>query len=359
MMTWLAWRQFRTSAVVTFAALVVLAVALAVTGPELVHLYDTTVKPCSSNGDCNGVTTALGNKYNVLQQLLTIIMQVAPALLGIFWGAPLVARELETGTFRLAWTQSVTRTRWLVTKLALTGLVTAALAGLLSLAVTWWYAPLDKIGANRFDGSLFGERAITPIGYALFAFAVGALLGLLIRRTLPAMAATLIVFIAVRLIFSQLIRQHLVTPLHATFTLPATVNGFASFNGGPANLTAGSPNDASLQNAWIYSARIVDASGHALTSQATANACPQLANGIQAHLPPAGSHRDIHIAPSPAAGQVLQQCITKLSSGYHTILTYQPANRYWTFQSLETAVFTAVAIALAAFSLWYLRNHLS
>lgn len=157
-MTWLAWRQLRTSAVATFAALLALAVTLAVTGPQLVHLYDTTVKPCSSIGDCNGATAAFAAKYNFLQQLLTIIIQVAPALLGLFWGPPLVARELETGTYRLAWTQSVTRTRWLTTKLAVSAVAIAVLAGLLSLAVTWWYAPLDTVVADRFDSSLFGAR---------------------------------------------------------------------------------------------------------------------------------------------------------------------------------------------------------
>jgi ABC-type transport system involved in multi-copper enzyme maturation permease subunit len=359
-MTWLAWRQLRPSAVATFGALLALAVALAVTGPQLVHVYDTTVKPCPSIGDCSDAITAFGNKYNVLQQLLTIVMQVAPALLGLFWGAPLVARELETGTYKLAWTQSVTRTRWLATKLAVTALATGALAGLLSLAVTWWSAPLDKVGTNRFDGSVFGERGITPIGYALFAFAVGALLGLLIRRTLPAMAATLVAFIAVRLVFSQLIRPHLMTPLRATFTLLATVNGYASFNGSTSNLTAGSPSDASLQNAWIYSARIVDAAGRALTPQATASACPQLANGgLRAQLPPAGSAGHVHAVPTQAAGQALQQCVTKLSDSYHTILSYQPANRYWTFQALETAIFAALAICLAGVALWNLRKHLS
>lgn len=359
-MTWLAWRQLRTSAIATFGALLALAVVLALTGPNLVHLYDTTVKPCPSIGDCSGAVAAFGKKYNFLQQLLTIVMQVTPALLGVFWGAPLIARELETGTYRLAWTQSVTRTRWLATKLALTGLATAALAGLLSLAVTWWYAPLDKAGTNRFDGSVFGERGITPIGYALFAFAVGALLGLIIRRTLPAMATTLVAFIAVRLVFSQLIRPHLLAPVRATFTLGATVNGYASSNGGPTNLTAGNPSDASLQNAWIYSARIVDASGHALTPQATASACPQLANvGLQTPLPPAGSAGNVHAVPAPGGGQALQQCAAKLSTSYHTVLTYQPANRYWTFQTLETAIFAALAITLGGAAFWYLHKRLS
>ena len=166
------------------------------------------------------------------------------------------------------------------------------------------------------------------------------------------MAATLVAFIAVRLVFSQLIRPHLMTPLRATFTLLATVNGYASFNGSTSNLTAGSPSDASLQNAWIYSARIVDAAGRALTPQATASACPQLANGgLRAQLPPAGSAGHVHAVPTQAAGQALQQCVTKLSDSYHTILSYQPANRYWTFQALETAIFAALAICLAGVAL--------
>jgi len=66
------------------------------------------------------------------------IILVVPALLGIFWGAPLVANELETGTYRLAWTQSVTRKRWLAAKLGLVGLWSMAVAGLLSFIVTLW-----------------------------------------------------------------------------------------------------------------------------------------------------------------------------------------------------------------------------
>lgn len=359
-MTWLAWRQLRSSAIATGVALVALAVILAVTGPQLVHLYDTTVKPCQHIGDCSEATGAFGNKYNILQQLLTILIQVTPALAGVFWGAPLVARELETGTHRLAWTQSISRTRWLTVKLAVGGFATAIAAGLLSLVVTWWYAPLDKVSTNRFDGSTFAERGITPIGYALFAFAAGTLLGLLVRRVLPAMAATLAVFVAARLIFSELIRSHLLSPLRVIFALPATVNGYVASNGGQANLTAGPPLDGTFANAWIYSARIVDSSGHALSAQATANACPQLASSaVPPLLPPPGSVHHVNSTVGPASVQALQQCAVKLSATYHTVLTYQPANRYWTFQALETAIFTAVALCLAGIAIWYLRKQLT
>jgi transposase len=118
---------------------------------------------------------------------------VLPALIGLFWGAPLITRELEAGTHRLVWNQTITRTRWLAVKLGLTGLATITAAGLGSLAVTWWSSPIDKTATNDFPRMgplLFDARGVVPIGYAAFAFALGVTVGMLVRRTLPAMAIT-------------------------------------------------------------------------------------------------------------------------------------------------------------------------
>ena len=117
------WLQFRMQAAVAFGALAAVAVVLALTGPHLVHLYDTTVATCS------GASRLLAGHERVRDQRPLpatgpgLVLLAVPALLGIFWGAPLVARELETGTYRLAWTQGVTRKRWLAAKLGLVGLV--------------------------------------------------------------------------------------------------------------------------------------------------------------------------------------------------------------------------------------------
>jgi hypothetical protein len=140
--------------------------------------------------------------------------------------------------------------------------------------------PIDRANMNRFGAGLFGERNIAPLGYAAFGFVLGVTAGVLIRRTLPAMAATLGVFLGVRLAFTYLVRAHLMAPRHLTASLAAVTNGFGSTNGGPLNLFAGAPN---LPNAWIYSTRIVDANGHELPSQVAASACPDLA------APPSGS----------------------------------------------------------------------
>jgi hypothetical protein len=77
-----------------------------------------------------------------------------PAVIGIFWGAPLIARELETGTFRLAWTQSITRTRWLAVKLALTGLVAMAVTEALGLMYGWWAAPIAQAAGSILHPAL-------------------------------------------------------------------------------------------------------------------------------------------------------------------------------------------------------------
>ena len=180
------------------------------------------------------------------------ITLVVPALLGVFWGAPLVANELETGTYRLAWTQSVTRKRWLVEKLGLVGLWSVAVAGLLSLIVTWWYSPLDRVNANQFSSATFGMRDIAPIGYAVFAFALGLTVGVLIRRTLPAMGSTLVAFVAVRLAVTYWVRPHLVTPVRITTAFRAGQEFTASGPRGLVSVIGTKP------SAWVYSSYLVN-----------------------------------------------------------------------------------------------------
>jgi ABC-type transport system involved in multi-copper enzyme maturation permease subunit len=126
---WLAWRQIRSQFLVVLGVLAVLGIALALTGPNLVHIYDTVIKPCESRTNCGNV----GNfeHEDRFLQGISLLLLIAPALVGMFWGAPLVARELESNTFRLAWTQSVPRVRWLAAKLGVGGLATVVTVGLL------------------------------------------------------------------------------------------------------------------------------------------------------------------------------------------------------------------------------------
>ena len=117
-----------------------------------------------------------------------------------------VAREFETGTFRLAWTQGVTRTRWLAVKLALGTLAAMVVTGLLSLMVTFWSSRIDEVRMNSFDPLVFSVRDIAPVAYAAFAFVLGFTAGLLTRRVLPAMAIALVGFVVTRLTISSWVR---------------------------------------------------------------------------------------------------------------------------------------------------------
>jgi ABC-type transport system involved in multi-copper enzyme maturation permease subunit len=349
-----AWLQFRSQAAVVFGGLAVVAVVLAITGPHLVHLYDTTVATCAAHGDCSTAASTFLQNDRALQILLDGLVVAVPGIIGIFWGAPLVARELEAGTFRLAWTQSVTRTRWLRVKLGLVGLATVAAAGLLSLMVTWWSSPVDRANVSLYTS--FDQRDLVPLGYAAFAFALGVLLGVLIRRTVPALAATLVAFIATRLLFNHFVLPKLIAPTHGSFALnQQTVQGFGQTNGGPFTLFPGNPN---LPNAWIYSTQFVDRAGHPLSSQVLMSTCPLLGSGPGAGGPAGGGVRSA--VPAPAGAQeVLQNCITKLGATYHEVVAYQPASRYWPFQWYELAIYVGVALVLAGTCLWWVRRRLA
>jgi hypothetical protein len=346
---WLTWRQFRVQAAVVFGALVLMAIVLAMTGPNLVHLYSA----CRATHSCG--SSSLTRTDNTLRIGVQAMLLVAPALIGIFWGAPLVARELETGTYRLGWTQSITRRRWLAMKLGLVGFSAIALGGLLSLTVTWWLSPLDAVTANRFSSLEFGLRGITPIGYAALAFALGVTAGVLLRRTLPAMATTIVAYVFSRLAEAAWVRPNLLPPAHTNLAVQADNIGIGvGPGGGPTVMTT----NVNIPNAWVYSSSLADKAGHGPTSHFLTSACPAIASGLNhlgiAHHPGHGT-----IAVGPAPQRAFQACIAKVAANFHEVVTYQPASRYWAFQGLETALFVAISFALLGVSFWWVRHRLS
>lgn len=336
-------RQFRTQAVVAGAGLAALGVVVLVTGPHLFHLYDLTVAGCTGQ-TCGAATTVLGHQDRLLQQILGILLLIVPALIGIFWGAPLAARELESGTFRLAWTQSVTRTRWLVVKVVLVVLAAIVAAGLLSLMGTWWFTTLDRVSSNRFDPSLFTQRGLVPAGYAAFAVALGTAVGLLVRRTVPAMAITLVVFIASLVVMTTWIRPHLLPAVSVQKPVASAQDfGFTTNSSGTGlDFVVELP---AIHNAWVLSSSVVDDAGHHITPQFVKSACPQI------KPPPATP--GVHHAPDETA---FRDCVGKIAATYHIDMRYQPAGRYWIFQAMETGIFVFLALALGAFSVWWVRR---
>jgi ABC-type transport system involved in multi-copper enzyme maturation permease subunit len=346
-MIWLTWRQFRVQALVISALLAILAAVLLATGLSLATRYHASgVAACAANGDCGRVATQFLNSlantiYRTLYLLGAALLLVIPAIIGIFWGAPLIARELESGTFRLAWNQSVTRDRWLAVKLGILGLAAVAAAGLLSLMIGWWAAPIEHAGLlagpgtfvfSRFNLVMFDVRGVAPIGYAAFAFTLGVFVGVVVRRTLPAMAITLAIFAVVQIVMPLWIRPHLITPVRTTVPIvAANIQGImVSRPGGPMAVSVGDP---VIQGAWILSTQAITASGSASLGTA-----PQACQSQQGFGACANAIAQMH----------LRQAIV-----------YQPASRYWPLQWLETGIFLTVAILMAWGCFWWVRRRLS
>jgi ABC-type transport system involved in multi-copper enzyme maturation permease subunit len=340
-MMWFAWRQFRTQALIALGLLLALAIAFLVTGPHLVHTYNTTIVGCTARGDCNGSTGSFLSAYPFLQNLLTESVLLA-ALIGIFWGAPAVAREFDTGTYRLAWTQSASRTQWLTAKIIVGGLASVVTAGLFTLMATWWSSPLDRVRDQPF--SLFDTRDIVPIGYALFAFALGVAVGAVVRRTIPAMVVTIAGFAAVRGFFNFYIRSHFAAAMHTVFAFTPAGKGF----GIGGNLNPGN---------WMISTKVEDAAGKVFAN---------LANGFNFHPNANGSTTLVGAGicpnkiPSLSGGnhtgmsKAAEQCIN--SFHLHELVSYQPVSRYWSFQWYELASYVVFSLILATFSVWWIRS---
>jgi hypothetical protein len=354
-MIWLTWRQSRAQAAMMAAALAGLAVILLLTGPQVADDYSTGIAACTGeSGGCSEFVDRFFQDHVQPFLAVTAVVLILPALIGLFWGAPLIARELEAGTHRLVWNQSITRTRWLAVKLGLTGLAAMTAAGLGTVAVSWWSSPIDKTAVGNFarmEPLLFDARGIVPIAYAAFAFALGVTLGMLVRRTLPAMAITLAVFVAVQIAMPLLVRPHLLPPVRSTIEITeASLDGLTTQRGGggPVRILLRAPDTGAYASAWVLSSQAVDSSGQAVDSirLSRSGACG----------PPEGGPAEAGAKP----GDELSGCFAELKRlGYRQRVTYHPASRFWPFQWIETGIYTALALGLAGFCFWRIRHRLS
>ena len=334
-MIWLTWRQFRTQAMVTLAVLAAATVYIVVSGLQMHHSYAAYIASCPHPEAGCSFYVSFRNRYNPQQQMLQLLVLAVPALTGIFWGAPLVAAEFERGSHRMAWNQSVTPVRWLAVKLALLGLAALVTAGAFSLLLTWWAGPLDQREDDRFSGIVFATRDIAPLGYAAFAFALGIAAGLVLRRTLPAMAVTLAVFIALQILFAAALRPTLLTPTTSTMAVNAAtltqVQGIGQGNdpSGPVHIDGPGPTGA-----WVLSATdLENSSGHDIS-------------GTQVGTCLDGSEEDL----SSVGG-----CLAPYN--LHIDYTYQPAANYWPLQWYETGIYLVLAGLLAGTCFWRIRRH--
>lgn len=349
-MTWIVWRQYRLQAAISAALLAAFAIFMIITGLHLATEWHADLLACGQSGNCQQAAGGLFEGDKGVGILVVLTLGV-PAVLGAFWGAPLVAQEMETGTLQWAWTQSVTRRRWLAVKAGCLLLAAAVWGGAVSALVTWWSGPRNALYLDRFTPGNFDLQGIAPVGYALFAMGLGIMAGTLLRRTLPAMAVTIGGFIAVRIAVTLWLRQHYMAAVttYSSLTSNVTVKGAywpltSGFTGPHGVIPTGGSVTANLPGGehagFGYGTTFDNVPYSALPAS-----CQQVAVSS--------------IGPGRANQGLVASCLQKAHfdfGAYHQFTTYQPASRFWAFQGIEVGVYAALAAVLLAVTLVVLRR---
>jgi ABC-2 family transporter protein len=323
-MAWVTWRQHRLALTGTAVLLGGLAVYLWRAGRTIHHAYAavTACRPASSIA-CATMAGDFTSSYDHTATLIPALLQVVPALIGAFVGAPVLARELETGTFRYAWTQGFGRWRWTLAKLVPLALVVSAAAGVFSLLFSWYYRPFiadDQTGP--LAAIAFDLRGIAFAAWTLAAFAIGALAGILFRRVVPAIVATLAFYTGLAVAAGVFARQHYLTPL---VTSNPNVPG----------------------SSWIISQWWTKGGIFAFSGRPPISLLPSVAQWQQyCHSSGPGNGK-----PSSLS---IAQCLTR--HGYTQWTRYQPAGRFWPFQFIEGGWLLVLSCILIGMAVWLVRR---
>jgi ABC-type transport system involved in multi-copper enzyme maturation permease subunit len=299
-----------------------LAVWLWSLGAPLHRAYAAAVAchPASSPAcqDLVGIFNSMGNHMTGSTSPAGVFLQLVPVLIGAFVGAPVLARELETGTFRYAWTQGFGRWRWALAKLVPLAVLLVAATAAFGALLSWYYQPYLATGnqalglteLSPFNAELFDLHEVTFPAWTLAAFAIGVLVGMLIRRVVPAIAATLAVYAGLGAATGLWLRQHYMTPLLTTkLNLPSS--------------------------AWYVSQWYTKGGQYAFGARGSGivNAVTQLCPSFNG---------------SPT------QCLS--SHGYTQWTSYQPGSRFWPFQWIEGGWLLALSVLLIAATVWLIRR---
>lgn len=295
-MIWVSWRQHRGQAISCAILLAALTIYAIIVGTSMRTAFGQDgLAGCvarSQGAGCPGAIQAFTDRFgSEVNVAFWSVLLILPGLIGVLIGAPMIARELEYGTWRLAWSQTVTRARWLTVKLGLVTGGVIVLGAAMTAVITWYRAPMDRL-TGRFLPNIYDFEGLVLTAYILCAFGFAVLAGLLIRRSIPAMVAAFIPWLVIRLAVEFLLRPH--------FEAPLTVRNACASNG-PCGYGLGIlPPVTGRIGDWVLGQ-------------------PSGPEGINAYL-------------------------------------YQPADRFWTFQSIEAGLFVALTAAALGATIWLLHR---
>jgi hypothetical protein len=326
-MAWVTWRQHRlllAGTVVTFGAVALYLVAM---GLQIHDAYAavTACRPVAASA-CRQVGSNFFGTFQPGVSITEGILQLFPALIGAFAGAPILAREFETGTFRFAWTQGFGRMRWAVAKLAPLAIILVGAACLIGMLFSWYYQPLISAGDNNGElfPTVFDLSGVVLAGWTLTAFAIGALAGALIRRVVPAMFATLAVWSGLAILTGTYLRANYLAPLVST-----------SLN---------EPHPAwVMSQQWMFSGK------------------SSSLDMINRALAPIDARADSYqvFSPGPSTPATVDPVKYLTEHGYTLITTYQPDSRFLTFQWIEGGWLLGLSLLLLGATVWLVRRRAS
>jgi hypothetical protein len=313
---WLGLRLQRSEVAIIAGLLALVGALLVPTGLHMASVYDHTgVAACLSDSTpaCNDTVAAFQQRFDGIASL-TSWFNLVPGIVGVLVAAPLVL-DLESGRFRLGWTQSVTRRRWLASRLLVAGGTALAVSAAFTLLLTWWRGPLDASGQRFSDG--FEFEGLVPAAYTLFTAALVLAIGVVLRRTATAIGLGLVGFLAARIAVEALARPHYAAAVHRTWM-------------------SGSGPD--LRGAWILE------SHRGL----------QLVRG--ARPDPGAVSRCVENAATKSFDQA---CLARHGISAISSAVYQPAARFWLFQGAEAGIYLGAAAALVVFAGWWIRRRMA
>jgi len=320
---WVAWRRYRLAFAIAMASLIVLAIWMGF----VAHAFESTRaqggESCRFNLSGCGFSNGPFSLENQAQ-IIDVLLLAAPSLFGVVFGASLVAGELERHTNRLAWTQGISRTRWLVTQWVVVAIGLVLLTGVFVPFVQWWsshiiirgsvYSPL---GLSRLQPDIYPITGIVPVAYTLFALSLGMALGGVLRRISWAAVGTIVVYALAAFFIVSSVRPNLDSQVLVR-----------SDGGAEVNLT-----HALNQGAWQldFGAKVLP--GHQL---------------------PAGESSATELARTCFFQPHVAQCWT--SHGLEAGTYVQPLSHYWPIQFEEFAIYAAAAALLFGLALRAVRR---
>jgi hypothetical protein len=324
-MIWLTWRQNRAVLAVSSAVVVAFIIWMLIVEHDYSGAARAIARLCN-NGQFyaqNSQCTALYNAEALAWEQADIIrwgLLALPLMFGVLLGAPLFAGEFERKTVILAFTQNISRSRWLVLRWLVIGLAVVVLAAATAVVANWWFPRVPTNGGSfgyRIQPGGFDVTGIAPVAYALFAFALGAALGMILRRTARAIFGTVVFFVAARIAFGHYLRRHLAAPLFAQ-----AVHNQSTFL-------------YSTNSAWYIGTgyRAVPGSGHPITQASINHAVNVCTQSFDSNW---------------------SACLTQ--HGVQAGTLYQPASHFWALQWGEAGSFAAGALVLFVLALWSLRR---